>query len=229
MAKLRLTEETKKILRLARSEGIYIRVKIWRFNNFFQPEAESDYYAYACSKKDMADCLKEFDKKILFSTLTKAEYAKHCLNDLSVLAVRNSQEEACREALEKFKNRKVKMIKGALYPFWESGTEGILWFIDSGKDKRGYEGLYCIHTGDYLTIYGEKGEIIFKGKICQDTVAGWTEYPLNPGYGQPMAFGRWIHWTQIGWKPDDWAGLFLRGKKPALRAELIQKRENRPV
>ncbi|MEK7478571.1 MAG: hypothetical protein AAB626_01440 [Patescibacteria group bacterium] len=228
MAKLRLTEETKKILKLARSEGIHIRIIERTFNNFFQLE-KRDYYAYACSTKDMMDCLREFDKKILFSALTKAEYIRHCLNDLSVRVIRNSQEEACREALGKFKNRKVKIIRGVLDPFWESGTEGMIWSIDNGKDKKGYDGLYCIHTGDHLTIYGEKGEIIFKGKIFQDTMAGWTEYPRNPGNGQPLALGCWIHWTQIGWKPDDWARLFLRGKKPALRAELIQKRDDRPV
>ena len=39
-------------------------------------------------------------------------------------AVRNSQEEACRDVLGKFKNRKVKIIRGVLDPFWESGNRG---------------------------------------------------------------------------------------------------------
>lgn len=211
MVQLKLTEAAKKIIKLAQNGGIDVRVI----------KVLDDYCAYAYSKKEFEDCLREFDKKILLSTLTMVEYARYCINDLSVLAVEKSQEEACRNALEKFKKQKEEIFRGVLEPYFETGTEGIIWSLEEG-DKKGYEGLHPIHTGDYLTIYNEKGEIIFKSKIFPDIKAGWAEYPCNPGYGQPCALGFWIHWTQIGWEPDDWARLFLRGKKPALRAELIQ-------
>ncbi len=89
--------------------------------------------------------------------------------------------------------------------------------------KEGYEALEDIEAGDVLTIYNEDGSVLFEGKIVPDYKIGWQEYPLNPGHGQPCALGCWVHWTQKGWKPDDWAALFLRGDEPPLRAKLVRK------
>ena len=117
---------------------------------------------------------------------------------------------------------------GALEPFFETGCEGIIWsLVEDGK--QGYDGLHEIHEGDHLTVFGENNEVLFSGEISCDRRIGWMEYPLNPGHGQPAALGYWIHWTQRGWQPDDWAKLFfhpyLKGNadKPVLRAELTKK------
>ena len=119
-------------------------------------------------------------------------------------------------------------IIGVLEPYFETGTEGTVWSIfEDGKE--GYDGLHMIEERDHLTIYGENNEVLFDDDIRCDRQAGWTEYPLNPGNGQPSALGLWIHWTQAGWQPDDWAKLFfhpyLQGNedKTALRAELTKK------
>jgi len=124
--------------------------------------------------------------------------------------------------------RKTKRIKklerytGILSGFFETGTEGTVWVLEK-DDKKGYEALEEIRAGDYLSVFDTDGSVIFKGKIIPDRKIGWTEYPLNPGHGQPAALGRWIHWTQQGWKPDDWASLFIREKnQPYLRAELVR-------
>lgn len=125
------------------------------------------------------------------------------------------------------KRKKVKELKkytGILTDFFETGCEGVMWaLLKDGKDKEGHKSLEFIEAGDYLTIYDTDGSIIFKGKIIPDRKIGWQEYPKNPGHGKPSALGYWIHWTQKGWQPDDWASLFIRGKKLPLRAELVRK------
>jgi len=113
---------------------------------------------------------------------------------------------------------------GTLFGWWETGTEGAIWALDE-DGKTGYEAMQVIDEGDQLKIYDENGKVLFDGIIEPDKQIGWTEYPLNPGHGQPLALGFWIHWTQKGWQPDDWAALFLReefGKTP-LRGELVKK------
>lgn len=93
-----------------------------------------------------------------------------------------------------------------------------------------YADVVLIEEGDRLMVYDADGEEIFSGLIDPDEEAGWHEYPLNPGYGQPSALGFWIHWTQRGWEPDAWARLFLReilppeeGGGPPYRAELWKR------
>lgn len=121
-------------------------------------------------------------------------------------------------------------VRGVLEGYVETGTEGYEWAVYE-DGKRGYEGLHLIEQGDYLRVCDENGEVRFEGFIRQDFKAGWMEYPLNPGYGQPSALGLWIHWTQKGWTPDDWAALFMRPylrderKGPPLRAELTMNRK----
>lgn len=85
---------------------------------------------------------------------------------------------------------------------------------------------------DHLKIYKSDGTVAFDGIIDQDHKAGWTEFPRNPGHGQPSALGYWIHWTQKDWNPDDWAALFFNyniqtGKRSEgyLRAELTKSKE----
>lgn len=117
---------------------------------------------------------------------------------------------------------------GVLEGFFETGSEGIMWcLIEDGK--QGYEGVHFIEEGDRLIVYGENNKVLFDGDIDCDYQIGWTEYPKNPGYGQPCALGYWIHWTQRGWQPDKWAKLFMyphlqeNGGKATLRAELTKK------
>lgn len=115
---------------------------------------------------------------------------------------------------------------GVIDGYFETGTEGILWvfFEDGEGDKYGYR-MIEIQKGDNLTIFSEDGSALFKGEIIQDREKGGVPLPGAPQYKQSVALGFWIHWTQEGWEPDDWAMLFLRSwfNKPAplLRAELV--------
>lgn len=98
--------------------------------------------------------------------------------------------------------------------------------------KTGYDALVTIERGDRLKIYNPDSTVAFDGIIEPDYKAGWTEFPQNLGHGQPSALGFWIHWTQKGWDPDEWATLFfgydLKANKSLgkhLRAELTKKKE----
>ena len=118
---------------------------------------------------------------------------------------------------------------GILYGHWETGTEGVIWMLMKGdhtKEHWSYDDLVRIEKGDRLKIFADDDSILFDDVIDPDYKAGYEKYPLNPVYGQPCALGYWIHWTQKGWRPDDWAILFMRNNldesKPPLRAELIK-------
>lgn len=123
------------------------------------------------------------------------------------------------------------MVKytGVINQFFKTGCEGLVWVLE--KDgATGYDALVFMEAGDHLKIFGEDGSVVFYGIIDPDYQIGWTEYPMNPGHGQPSALGLWIHWTQKGWQPDDWANLFchsiLKAGNPLLRAELTRNELN---
>ncbi len=120
----------------------------------------------------------------------------------------------------------MEMYSGVINWFFETGCEGAMWVFE--KDGfEGYDALVFIEKGDCVKIFAEDGSIVFEGEIMPDYNAGWTEYPLNLGRGQPSALGFWIHWAQKGWEPDKWAELFfnkhLKEGNKLLKAELIRK------
>lgn len=111
-----------------------------------------------------------------------------------------------------------------------------------------YGDLVIIENGDRLKVLSQDGNVIFDGVVCQDYFEGWRPYPVQfslcarllvrfwrllPKWfialaarkhwlnGQPVACGCWIHWTQAGWKVEDWARLFVGRER--YRAE-IKKR-----
>ncbi len=133
-------------------------------------------------------------------------------------------------------------LHGFIEQFFETGCEGIMWlFFEDGK--KWPECIKELADGDHLTVLGEKGEILFDGIIDQDREAGWQPYfhvqkklkgkpykgRRDSRHGQPCALGCWVHWTQKGWTPDEWAKLFFHAYpkdtngKP-LRAELTKLR-----
>ena len=87
-------------------------------------------------------------------------------------------------------------------------TEGTVWALqEDGKD--GYDGLVLVEQGDHLTITSPNGDTLFEGLIVADRSTGWQRHQPNEDHGQPVALGRWVHWTQRGFSPDDWARLFI--------------------
>ncbi len=119
-----------------------------------------------------------------------------------------------------------KKHTGVLDGFLETGTEGVIWIFE--KDQRaGSEHMTCLENDDHLKVYGTNNSILFDGKIEKDFQIGRQKHPLNPSVWQPVALGLFIHWTQKGWEPDNWARLFIGywesgDKIERLRAELIK-------
>lgn len=107
--------------------------------------------------------------------------------------------------------------------WFETGSEGVCWAFYKDGQKKWDEAIEFLEAGDHLKIFGEDNSVIFNGKIVPDCKTGWERHYKYARHGQPVALGCWIHWTQKGWKPDDWARLFIRNKgEKNLRAELIK-------
>jgi hypothetical protein len=115
-----------------------------------------------------------------------------------------------------------KTYTGTLHDWFETGCEGLVWILMQ-DGMTGYEAMVIPESRDHLKVYAEDGSVLFDGVIIKDTKTGRQPYPYNPKLKQQVALGMWIHWVQKGWKPDDWARLFVRkeGEKP-LRAELTR-------
>ncbi len=117
---------------------------------------------------------------------------------------------------------KASRIEGYLEDYSATGTEGAIWTLQDDENT-GYSGMHLIEEGDHLTITDQLGHRIWAGVIRCDRRSGLRRRPGNPEFQQPCALGHWIHWTQRGFKPDDWARFFLRPDYDRLRGALIKK------
>lgn len=117
----------------------------------------------------------------------------------------------------------IKEYVGKLTSWFETGCEGTYWMLQSDVKSPYllYECLVSLDNGDHLTIYGEDNSVVWEGIIDEDDEVGYQPYPMNPQYGQPCALGLWIHWTQRGFQPDEWARFFIPDGKP-FRAKLVK-------
>ena len=118
----------------------------------------------------------------------------------------------------------MKIHKGVL-DFWaETGTEGAIWILlEDGKS--GYEAMVELEKGDRLRAFDAAGDCRHDVVIDPDRQVGRIPLPLNPQSSQQCALGFWVHWIQRGWEPDDWAALFIRrGGEEKLRAEVYRSK-----
>jgi len=102
-------------------------------------------------------------------------------------------------------------IKGKLEPFFETGTEGVIWSVyEDGKE--GYDALQCLDEGDYLTIFdpADLTKIVWEGNIDLEYERNYHPFPMNPQYGQQAIMGMWVHGIQRDVEPDDWGTWFFK-------------------
>jgi hypothetical protein len=73
-----------------------------------------------------------------------------------------------------------KVVYGALEPFCETGTEGIVWSVHE-YGVPSYPGLHCLEDGDELTVYStvRDGDVEWEGVVDfgpqKVTKIDWTE------------------------------------------------------
>lgn len=119
------------------------------------------------------------------------------------------------------------MFKGKLEAFWETGSEGIHWFLYL-DGKEGYDALYSIEEGDYITIYNEENDIIYESDIIKDRFSNWRSYPMNPLIGQQVAGNYWVHWLQANVEPELWSRWFHKAYRATIKKSILTEveREN---
>jgi len=113
---------------------------------------------------------------------------------------------------------------GELFPWFETGTEGLVWSLQQ-DGKEGYDGLVPLRQGDQLTVTAPDGSTLFDGVLECDRKTGWTPRWKGASHGQPVAQGYWVHWTQAGWSPDDWAEIFICRKNRGVVVRNPQERQ----
>jgi len=110
-------------------------------------------------------------------------------------------------------------IKGKLDPFFETGTEGVIWSLFDDT-KEGYDALVILDQGDYLTIFDpdDSTKVVWEGNIDLEYERNYHPYPMNPQSGQQAIMGMWVHGIQRNVEPDEWGTWFFK----AYPAELIK-------
>jgi hypothetical protein len=111
------------------------------------------------------------------------------------------------------------LIRGPLFLWTETGTEGGYWAIQDERliepatdewphERWSYEGLFVFKDGDHLKIFDPDGGVYWEGLINLKPLPLFTE----------DAYGLWIHADQIGLNRELWALPFFK----AYRGELTR-------
>ena len=105
-------------------------------------------------------------------------------------------------------------VVGTLDPFYETGTEGVIWAIVD-DERYGIESLVPLLDGDYIFIEDLEGDIIWEGVVKLNYRTNWRERS-DDGYGQQSVLGYWVHGLQEDIEPETWATWFFEGRRAVL-------------
>lgn len=115
-------------------------------------------------------------------------------------------------------------ICGRLEPFFETGTEGIVWSIyDSSLP--GYDGLWPLEQGDSLMIVGDT-RVMWEGTIKLEYKRNFIKYN-DEDYGQQAVAGFWVNGLQEDVEPDLWYAMFKDARRAILRP-VASRRHKQP-
>lgn len=101
-------------------------------------------------------------------------------------------------------------VVGTLEPFFETGTEGVVWSLTM-SGAPGYDALTCLKNEDDLLVYNPDGTALWAGRIHLEYKRNYHPYPLNPGHGQQAVNGLWVNGLQNTVNPETWSGWFHAG------------------
>lgn len=106
-------------------------------------------------------------------------------------------------------------ITGLLEPYFETGTEGVLWAIIDDK-KKGYDSLNILKKGDMLAVFADakRETVLWQGVVDLEYERNKHPHPLNPNYVQQAVGGYWVHGLQKTLEPEVWADMFFK-QRPA--------------
>jgi len=118
----------------------------------------------------------------------------------------------------------METIKGTLFLYSETGTEGGYWAIQDERfiepptetwptPRWSYDGLYPLQDGDYLKILNPDGTIYWEGTISLKQYPVFTESVPVEDANTGAHLGMWIHADQNGIDRHTWAVPFFKEYK----------------
>lgn len=144
------------------------------------------------------------------STKLPLGIGKYIETEKLLFNLKASQHEKQEKASKAIKERTMKVFRGKLTHFFETGSEGTYWVLKQ-SDNNDVKELIFLRTGDELTIRDENGAVVFNGLIAEDRSINLQRRPSTQVM-QPVSKGHWVQWLQPGVDPDVWGYWFMSGK-----------------
>lgn len=105
-------------------------------------------------------------------------------------------------------------ISGFLVPYFQVGTDRILWGIVNLANSTKEE-VYCMQDDDYLTVYNTSGQIRWEGLIHFEYKR--NNSPRREFWTRQVVMGYIVHGCQSNCEPEKWAEMFFEKLPATLR------------
>jgi hypothetical protein len=107
-----------------------------------------------------------------------------------------------------------KEISGFLVPYFQTGTDRVLWGIVNLATSASGE-VHCLQDNDYLTVYGTNGQIRWEGLIHFEYKR--NNSPRRGFWTRQVVMGYVVHGCQRNCEPEKWAEMFFEKLPATLR------------